>query len=243
MAFTAENYRKLFETGQIYPTGTTTWESNATWGNWTTWNSQYSQQIVTYFVSGAISPIPINFTLRINTDANCPITYEVYTSSTGAYAGEEVKTTIAPGASSVAAFYGTTFIVAVIANAGTGIPIINSISFEYTSAGEKELTFTQVNTSTLSGTSSSRTLPLNTNIGGVSDVQIQPFEVTAYNLDVYVTNTPTSTYLLPKVISSTSTSLTFALVGIDNQPRDGVVNINLKCLPLQFMDGNNLVSN
>jgi len=243
MAFTAENYRTQYTTGQIYPTGTTTWTSNSTWGNWTTWNSEYSEQIVTYFVSGSMSPTPINFTLRINTAANCPITYEVYTTSTGAFAGEEVKTTIAPNAINVSAFYGTHFRVAVIANASTGIPIIDSIQFEYTSAGEKELSFSQISTSTLSGTSSARTLLLNTNIGGISDVQIQPFETTAYNLDVYVTNTPTSTYLLPKVISSTSTSLTFALVGVDNHPRDGVVDINLKCLPLQYMSGNNLVSN
>lgn len=243
MAFTAENYRTQYSTGQVYPTGSTTWTSNSTWGSWRLWNSEYSEQIVTYFVSGAISPVPISYTLRINTSANCPITYEIYTSSTGAYTGEEIKTIIGPNATAVPAFFGTHFRVAVIANAGTGMPIIDSIQFEYTSAGEKELNFSQISTSALQGTSTARTLMLNTDIGGVSSAQIQPFETTAYAMDVYVTNTATSTYLVPKIITSNTNSLTFALVGLDNHPRDGIVDINLKCLPLQYMLGNNLVSN
>lgn len=243
MAFTAENYRTQYTTGQVYPTGSTTWATNSTWGSWRLWNSAYSEQIVTYFVSGNMSPVPISYTLRINTQANCPITYEIYTTSTGEFTGEEVKTTIEPGDGAIPAFYGTHFRVAVIANAGTGMPIIDSIQFEYTSAGEKELNFSQISTSSLLGTSAARTLRLNTDIGGISSVQIQPYETTAYAMDVYVTNTATSTYLVPKIISSSTSTLTFALVGLDNHARDGIVDVNLKCLPLQYMSGNNLVSN
>ena len=245
MALTTSNYRFDYDTGQVFPNGTSTWSglSGTTWANWTTWNYNYNSQIVYYSGPRGIGLTPRYFTLRIQTDSNSPITYEVYTSNTGAFAGEETKTTIEPGDTDISGFYGAYVVFAVIANSAGLPPQINSIQYQYSSVGEKELSYSQVNTSTLAGTSSSRTLSLGTNVGGIVDVKIQPYEVTAYNLDVYVTNTATSTYLIPKVISSTSSSLTFALVGVDNQPRNGTVDITLKTLPFQYMDGNNLTSN
>lgn len=246
MALTVDNYRFDGVTGQIFPNGTSTWSglSGRTWSSWRNWNYDYDTQIV-YYVSilNGLGLTPKYFTLRIQTDSNSPITYEVYTSTTGAFTGEETKTVIEPGDTGVTGFYGNTCKIAVIANSAGLPPQINSIQFQYTTVGEKQLTYSQVNTANLSGTSSARTLSLGTDVGGIVDVKIQPYETTAYNLDVYVTNTPTSTYLIPKVISSTTTSLTFALVGVDNQPRDGIVDIALKTLPLQYMDGNNLASN
>ena len=245
MALTAESYRIDPVTLQILPQGTSTWSglSSTGWNTWRTWNYNYDNQIVFYFGPIAIDLQPKNFTLKIFTDSPATINYEIYTSNTGAFTGEETKTEITPGQTNISGFIGARAMVAVIATATGGIPVINSITYEYTTVGAKQLSYSQVSTSTLSGTSSSRILNLNTTVGGITTVNIQPYETTAYNVDAYVTATPTSTYLIPKVISSNSTTLTFALVGVDNQPRDGVVDIYLQTLPMQYMDGNNLRSN
>lgn len=245
MALTTENYRVDLVTNQIMPTGTSTWsgQSGKTWSNWREWNYNYSKQVVFYINGIELGLTPKNFTLRINTSSNASISYEVYTSNTGAFAGEETKTVISPNQTGITGFNGAKCKVAVIATATGGMPIIDSITYSYTTVGEKQLSFSQINTAALTGSSSSRILNLNTNVGGITNVNIQPYEVTAYAVDAYVTATPTSTYLIPKVISSTSTSLTFALVGVDNQPRDGIVDIYLQTLPMQYMEGNNLLSN
>ncbi len=245
MALTQSTYRQDPTTGQVFPEGTTTWSglSSSTWSSWRNWNKNYNEQIVYYFGPVDISVPPKNFTFRIFTDSNAEISYEIYTSTTGAYAGEETKTVISQNQTGITGFYGVKAVIAVIADAVAGLPIINSIRYEYSTVGQQQLTFSQINTSTLDGSSSSRTLNLNANVGGITQVNIQPYEVTAYAVDAYVSNTATSTYLIPKVISSTSTTLTFALVGVDNQPRDGVVDINLQTLPMQYMEGNNLLSN
>jgi hypothetical protein len=78
-------------------------------------------------------------------------------------------------------------------------------------------------------------------------------------VDLYVSNTATSVLLTPIVISKTAggtymasgyyvddyfvnaTGASFALYGIDNQPRDGIVDISLKGLPRQVMAGGNLL--
>lgn len=243
MALKSPNYRFDFTTGQVFPTGTTTWTSSSTWGDWKNWNKDYSTQVVYYIGVISIDAIPRTFNLNIQTDSNSQISYEVYTSTTGAFAGEETVTAIDPGDTGITGFYGSHLMVAIIADSLGELPIINSIQYQYSSSGEKQLSYSQVDTSTLSGTSSARTLNLGTSIGGIVEIKIQPYETTAYALDVYVTNTATSTYLIPKVIGSNATSVTFALVGVDNHPRDGIVDIGLKTLPLQYMDGNNLTSN
>jgi len=245
MALTQSTYRIDPRTGEVLPQGTTTWTSlsGTTWNDWTTWNKNYNSQIVYYFGPVDISLQPKNFVLRIFTDSTAEISYEIYTSNTGAYTGEETKTVISQNQTGITGFYGSKAVVAVIANAVAGIPIINSIRYEWSTVGQQQLTFSKINTSTLSGSSTARTLSLNANVGGITQVNIQPYEITAYAVDAYVTNTPTSTYLIPKVISNTSTTLTFALVGVDNQPRDGIVDINLETLPIQYMEGNNLLSN
>lgn len=245
MALTTPTYRIDPNTNQIMPEGTSTWSglASTSWSSWRLWNYDYSSTTVYYITAIDLALTPKNFSIKIETDSPGQVNYEVYTSSTGAFAGEETKTVIASGQQDIPGFTGAKCRVAVISTATGGMPIINSIRYEYTTVGEKQLTYSQINSSTLSGTSSSRTLNLNANVGGITNVNIQPYETTAYNVDAYVTATPTSTYLIPKVISSTSTTLTFALVGVDNQPRDGIVDIYLQTLPMQYMDGNNLRSN
>jgi hypothetical protein len=56
-----------------------------------------------------------------------------------------------------------------------------------------------------------------------------------------VSDTANSEILIPVVKSKSSSAPSFALYGIDNDPRDGVVDITITALPRQAMFGGNLV--
>jgi hypothetical protein len=56
-----------------------------------------------------------------------------------------------------------------------------------------------------------------------------------------VSDTATSEILIPVIKSKNTTTPTFALYGIDNDPRDGVVDITVTALPRQAMFRGNLV--
>jgi hypothetical protein len=233
------------ETQTIYPVSTSTWSglSSTTWDSWKEWNHTPASQIVWYTPIQDLGPTSINFTLNIETVANAQVSYQVLTSTTGAFAGEETVTVIASGATGVTSFSGRFFFVVVIADKIATTPYINSISVTYSTTGSRVLNYSQVDSSTLSGTSSSRTLPLGTVVSRVTDVKIMAYQAaSAYNVDAYVTNTPTSKFLIPNVISRSTNSIAFSLVGVDAQPRDGVCDITVQALPEQYMSGNNLIT-
>ena len=66
--------------------------------------------------------------------------------------------------------------------------------------------------------------------------------VDTYTMDVYVTDYPSSEVVVP-VVKSKGANPTFALYGLDNFPRDGVVDINITALPQAVMFNGQIVSN
>jgi hypothetical protein len=58
-------------------------------------------------------------------------------------------------------------------------------------------------------------------------------------VNLYVSDTATSQVLIP-VVKSKGATPTFALYGIDNDARDGVVDISIKALPRQALIGGSL---
>ena len=62
-----------------------------------------------------------------------------------------------------------------------------------------------------------------------------------YAVNLYVSDTPTSKILIPVINSKSSSNPSFALYGIDNDPRDGIVDIKITALPRQAMFNGNLV--
>jgi hypothetical protein len=227
-------------TNKIMPASNSTWDglSGTTWDAWNIWNYNPATQIVWYAGITDMGPM-LNYTLSIETVSTGTVSYQIYTSNTGQFTGEESETIIASGANSVNSFTGRFCLVYVIADKLTDALSISDIKITPSTAG-LELTYKDIDSSTLAGTSSSRTLPLTTPVSMIIDMLITPQEVTAYNLDLYVSSTATSTYVIPKIISKSINGPTFALVGIDNQPRNATVDILIKALPSQYMDGNNL---
>jgi hypothetical protein len=229
-------------TGYIRPASSDTWDSHSglTWDSWTSWDKPLST-IVWYQPVVDLRQVK-NFTLNITTDSTGLVSYDIFVSNNGLFQGEETQTTVSHTATSVASFTGRYILVVVTcAYNNIGLTLGNCLITPVTT-GVVELRYNNLDSSTLSGSSSSRTLPLTQDVSQIIDIVITPHEVTSYALDLYVSSTATSTYVIPKIISKTISGPTFAMVGLDNKPRDAIVDIIVKALPTQYMSGNNLVS-
>jgi len=223
-------------TGSLQAEDTTTWAElgSTTWGNLV----QFSQSTIE--IRTEISDFdlgePVDFTLDIQAETQGTISYYVYTSSTGEFQGEELETLVEEG-DSINSFRGQFVKIQARSSSRKISDITVTVNTE---------PFTQrllaVDTSQLPGTSQARTLELATPVSGVVEITIDPLPAPTYIQDLYVTNQKTSTVLVPVVLSKTQTPQ-FQLVGLDNVPRDGVVDITVVGMPQMTMTDGNLVSN
>jgi hypothetical protein len=228
----------------IYPISAATWSglASTTWATWTEWAYSTADTIIwpTEAIFMGNNPQAVN--LEIICESTGQVSYKVYTSNTGVYAGEETETVIGHSATDVPAFKARFIKVVVYSSKINGVtPTISQITVTAKDPKANEYFIADLDSSACAGSNTARQIPLPTQMGTIIDIKITPQTVTAYALDVYVTNTATSTYLIPKVISKNSLTPTFALVGVDNQPRDGVVDIIIKSLSSSVMSGNNLI--
>jgi hypothetical protein len=176
-----------------------------------------------------------NFTVAITATGTGSVDYYIiYASETGAFAGEETIVKIVDG-DDVQSFYGQYFFTQVKWTGG------ELASMDITASGN---TITQnyrgIDTSTLAGTASERTLSFDFPISGIVELKINPRAATSYPVNLYVSDTATSQVLIPVIKSLDYTTPSFALYGIDNDPRDGTVDITITAMPRQVMSGNNL---
>lgn len=221
----------------VLPPNTGTWADLDTWNTFTQWTMEpvsplrWSTEIVDLVESKT-------FNLRIQTQANGQVGYKIYTSDTGAFAGEETITEIEPGDSGIGAFSGRFVWIEALVYVTAGVNILEGIEFAV-SEQSNSFSINNIDSSTLNGTVSAREITDASDVS-VTNIQITPRAVPAYNLDLYVSNTPTSVTVIPRVISKSSPP-TFALVGLDNQPRDAIVDIVVEYLPESYMSGNNLL--
>lgn len=225
-------------TNTILPNNAATWAeySGTTWANWTAWTGTPADPLV--WITDILDLGTVQtFNLNIETQATGTVSYTVFVSDTGAFAGEESETQINPGDTNIASFSGQFVAVAVSVAADSGPTVIETMSLR-TNNQTLSLKFSDIDTSTLPGTVDARVLESDRAISGILNMLITPKEVVDYSVDAYVTNTPTSKTVVPRIVDKSQ--LTFALVGVDNQPRDAVVDIVVEALPLQSMSGNNL---
>lgn len=224
----------------IYPNDTGTWSScPTTWDLWNTWFLAPANPLIFRTMPTRVMG-NLDFNLKIETIANGTVSYEVYTSTTGAFAGEETTVAVASGASNVSGFQGQYYSVAVVVNQTIGTPTITAVQM---TASDKTIsqTLNNLTTSTLGGSITARQLPITRNFSLITTIDVQPKEVTAYALDLYVSNYATSKTVIGRVVSKNRTTPTIALMGIDGSNKDGTVDVAVTGLPEQYMSGNNLL--
>lgn len=228
-------------TNSYLPDNAGTWAdlSGRTWADWTTWIDQPAQEIVY-----PMAPIQLArntpFNMNIETNAVGEVSYKIYTSTTGAFSGEETETVIANTDTDIAAFSGQYVLVVVIVDSAGDLAQLNSVKVS-TNTNTFTISRSDVDTSTLGGSVSAREIPLSRTVSHIWSISITPHPEN-YNQDVYVTDYEAATTLIPTVVSKSRTTPTFKLVGLDNVARDGTVDYEMVVMGQQTMVGNNLVT-
>lgn len=224
--------------GYVIPPDAGEWTTVSTWADFVQWSMVPASPLIWALDIVDLGEIK-TFNLKLITDADGLVSYKIYTSDTGAFAGEETVTTINQNASNITAFTGRYVWIEVFVAATGGPAVLYGVEFEITEQVNK-FSLNNIDTSTLGGTASARTLVLPKAVSGVTNIQITPKSVPNYQLDVYVTDYPTCNTVLPRVVSKTS-PYQIALIGLDNIARDAVVDILVEYLPEGYMSGNNLL--
>jgi hypothetical protein len=221
--------------GTIKATGTGTWRSLSG----TTWNTtvNYIQNLNSIIWTAPTLDLgSIDwFCLDITAEFDGVCEYLIHVSSTGEFQGEESETLVQEGATNVSAFYGRY----VSVTARVSGAELRRLTVE-SSTDKTLIRLPDVDTTTLGGTTSTRTITLSQPISRVYDINIEPKAATSYAVDLYVSSTATSEVLIP-VVKSKSSTPSFVLYGIDNIARDGIVDITITALPRMIMAAGNLI--
>jgi len=176
------------------------------------------------------------FNIEITAEADGEISYLIHVSDTGQFGGEETEYLIENGDFNITAFYGR-YIYVTARCQGTTLSRM-TVS---TNTSKVSLKLTNVDTSTLSGTAANRTLSVSAPISAIYDIHVQPRAATSYAVNLYVSDTANSQVLIPVVNSKSATAPAIALYGIDNDARDGIVDITITALPRMIMTGGNVL--
>lgn len=215
--------------------------SNSRWGSlsgrsWNSWTNFTLTPLPIVWTSDMIDNGEVRyFTLNLKCEADAPVTFVIHTSESGLFLGEEVEHILTEGDTDIPAFYGQYFYVTVRSEANE----LRRLAIE-SSNKTVEIFLQDVDTSTLGGTVSNRVLTLPRTVSSISEMAIHPKAATSYAVNLYVSDTPTSEVLIPVVKSKNGSSPSFAMYGIDNDPRDGIVDISIKALPRQALIGGSL---
>lgn len=216
----------------------TQWSDYATWDSYTQWIANFADPLVY-----VMDPIDLGrdgyFNLTIQTVADGEVSYKIYTSTTGAFTGEETETVIASNATNVSAFQGRYVIVAVLVASISTIPSITNVVVRPNTT-TYSVSRSGIDTTTLGGSTSAREIDFSRNASHVWAVDIKA-EGTSYNQDVYVTDYEAATTLIPTVVSKSTTGITFKLVGLDNVARDGTISYEMVLLAGMNMVNGNLI--
>lgn len=214
-------------------TNTNRWGDITSWGSFNSFTSNYKQIIYTapLIDIGAVD----YFTLNIETDADGEVFFKIYVSETGVFAGEEQEYIIRNGDYAVESFYGRYAYVTAFVDG-------RELRKLQITANTDTVTYDipDVNTSSLSGTSAERTIALPRAVSKIKDIFISVKAPTSYAVNLYVSDTSTSQVLIPVIKSKSHTAPTFALFGIDNDARNGTVDIRITALPRMVMLGGRL---
>lgn len=226
-----------FVTGHINPPGRSVWSSLAG-SSWSDFRSYQTEFIAITWTTERIDIGAVDyFTVSINCDADGDVKFRIYTSTTGVFGGEETVTEVENGDLNISSFYGQYLYVQALVPGGVlrRLTVTTQRGSNY-----KTVRLSNVDTSTLGGTTSGRVLNLPVTLSSIVDIFVQPKSVTAYDFNVYVSDTATSTVVTPIVINKSVNQPTIALYGLDNYARDAVVDVTIVGLPQMAMEGNSI---
>jgi len=215
-------------TDTIKATGTARWSTLTTWAEYQSYQ-QTNDPILWTSPLVDIGTVTY-FTLDINCEVDGAVEFIIHISPTGEFAGEETQRIIADGDTDIEAFFGR-YVYVTARVTGRELRRLTITSDRST----RTYDYPNIVTSELSGTIENRILEIIDPISSITEIHVAVKAADSYPVDLYVSSTATSRVLIPVVNSKSRSQPSIALYGIDNQPRDGVVDITIKGLPSQIM--------
>lgn len=230
------------ENGRAYPQDIAQWDDTpATWDAWTTWylNPITELNIVMpqQFDLGQVE----TFNVITNFEGQGIVDFYIYYGNTSPFTDSPLNYStlhITAGDEDIPSITARYFWIAVSITKQPNEIIQYFDNLNVTvSSQEKYLTYTNVNSSTLSGTAANRLFPIPATVGGVKSVQITSQGTTSnYNVDLYVSNIATATKTYPRVLTKSTSGVNLQFVGIDGQSYDSTFDIELTVTPEWYAD-------
>jgi len=219
--------------------------SGITWASYTNWLNNPAG----FFLWN--SPIIDNgsnkaFNCLVTTEATGTVSYQIRSSVDGNFDGTESLTTVTSGNVNIPAHQGQ--FVVITANVASTTEIASLISMDVIVTDETiQLTTNKLDTSTLSGTSSSRQLNLGRNVSYINNLQMSPYlylGASPYVVAGYVTagyfDETQVTGAFPQIVDKLNGGANIAILDNSGNYIDGNVDVLVYALPEQYVDGNNI---
>jgi hypothetical protein len=242
MAFIQPTAFTVFhENGRAYPQDIAQWAGTpATWDEWNTWylnpNTQLNILMPQQFDLGQVE----TFNLITNFQGQGIVDFYVYYSDTIPFTDSPLNYStlhITAGDTDIPSITARYFWIAVgITKQGNEIIQYFDNLNVTVSSQEKYLSYTNVDSSTLSGTAANRLFPIPATVGGVRSVQVTSQGSSTYDVDLYVSNIATATKTYPRVLSKSTSGVNLQFVGIDGQSYDSTFDIELTVTPEWYAD-------
>lgn len=217
-----------------------TWADFSSWEAWRSWASDPA-------TLNHLTPI-VDFgstqTYTITSEASIvgTATYYVYTSDTGAFAGEQTETTIAPGATDTAAFTSRYAMIGIsVAQSQAGNPSISAFNFvASTEAIRVELN--DIVSSSLSGTVSSRTLQIPNTVSAVLNMNLTTQSAEGYIDADYIDADyfEAGEAAIPLIVDKSRTGPNVRFINTSGTSIDTTFDAALVVLPQQYRNNDNL---
>jgi len=208
-----------------------------TWDDWKNWST--TPGTLTWLTDILDLGESAYFNLELTVEAVGTVSYSVYTSPTGAFAGEETITAISSTDTNISAFYGRFVAVLItVTPAGGSTPQITAVSTKASSERFSILKY-DLDTTTLTGTTSGGfEIPVGRSISKVLSMRITPqqpgpyFEAD-YVADDYVqTNNPA----YPAIASKSNTAPKVVFTTDGGAYTNSIFDIELQVLPEMYVN-------
>jgi hypothetical protein len=188
------------------------WANLSAWGGWTKWGTRSANSMVvvsTVQDRGSVG----YYNLKTSTDVTGNITYKVYASNTGAFAGEETITNITPNTGNIAAFCSRYYAVVANVTEPSGGAVLRSMSV--TSINSRfDIQLDDLVLGNLSGNINQKVLPLPRPVSAITNIQVTPhYESAEYVEDGYVQTYSVGTYTTLKTVGGIGANTSSMAVG------------------------------
>jgi hypothetical protein len=231
------------DNGRYFNPGTGEWADHTSWADWLSWVDNPSEYL--YLLFDEPTDLGSVQTVNVLADIACRglVHYNMYyTTSTGNFNHSPLNYStlnITPGQTNIPSITARKIWVEIKLelDPAQGFQFFDGINYRVSQDSQKGTTisFTNINSGSLPGTSADRTYTPSVDVGTIKSAKVTPRLATAYDVDMYVYHSATSTKVSPQIIS-TGTDVHLTFTGVDGKPRDTEFDIELTVNPEWYMD-------